>query len=744
MEKILTRIAHISDLHFTKLETDFNQFEELKEDLIKHEPDLIFVTGDIADNLGSKDHKSSLYHAKNYLELLCRNAGLDPAERLFVIPGNHDYRFKGIKLFGDNPVYADQFKKEYREYYRSRCLLSLKCIVICFDSNTTDDKINLAEGKILRNEFTKSKKELKLFENDFKDEYPNLIKIALLHHHPMPVYLAEGASSAVIGNEKFMILENSATFMREMLKNGVKFVFHGHEHKRGCAIASYPIHSDLKEEVAVISAGSVGQRSKTNDVFSYNLIDLFHSGEAVLRMRILRGEGTYEKDPNVIRIFDANKARFHSFNRSINTMPTYRKSQKTFCRISYPSGDMNIEEYIEELQSLNAIRETVKYSTNSKAGAFITRPKFEVDYPKNQTVDWKIKGNPKQGGQEGYFHFNPPLSEQPISGKVSINLPNAFSFTKEDRIADNNGEYEPEGAGPFIGYAIEKLDLHLVFPDEFKPIDIGVRVIDKDNNVISEEESMCSKSFYYSQDSNIAHLSVDYPKPFSRYSIKWDLPVENAKLANIDVSKIAKSEEIQKRLLSLTPNDFERDSAILKCMKEIYFRVTKDCQFLATDNTDNRMEVCLAVYDTERYKMIYKAYYCPSNQHINDSKIWNISIGNGLPFVGSAKKRNEPIVALFPKTGPSKQMMNYIRPPGCQYSDNEFIKAIIAIPLVYPYNSDNVVCVLELASCSNNSILLGLGDGTKREKMAKRATIKFLAQEVFFPEIICPAIDISI
>jgi hypothetical protein len=90
----VSKIAHISDLHFDKAEKN----KETWSSLVNHlkeviQSELILVTGDIVDT-----PKTRLYRkAQSALEELCR--GVKPAARYFVCPGNHDRHPRGNAPF---------------------------------------------------------------------------------------------------------------------------------------------------------------------------------------------------------------------------------------------------------------------------------------------------------------------------------------------------------------------------------------------------------------------------------------------------------------------------------------------------------------------------------------------------------------------------------------------------------------------------------------------------------------------
>jgi predicted MPP superfamily phosphohydrolase len=87
------RWLHLSDLHFTEterwdrratLQALLRKMEELKaQDLA---PDLVFVTGDIANSGKRKEYEQ----AQLFFAELAQTLGLTPREHWFLVPGNHD------------------------------------------------------------------------------------------------------------------------------------------------------------------------------------------------------------------------------------------------------------------------------------------------------------------------------------------------------------------------------------------------------------------------------------------------------------------------------------------------------------------------------------------------------------------------------------------------------------------------------------------------------------------------------
>ena len=238
MKRDFIKIAHLSDLHFLSGKQNATHYKAVESDLLELKPDVIVVTGDIVDNnkLSISDFRKSLDLAKNYLENLCLTCNCNPKygkSCLFVVPGNHDYRLKGfIEIPRWSSYRREIFDEYFKDYFRSDYIQDINLVVGCFDSNTTDNRINFAQGEVLRSEFIKFNKYMENLKKELSN-FETTRKIVLLHHHPMPIYRAEIQNGSLSDKEMFLLLENSATFMREMLKNNVRLIFHGHKHHRG-------------------------------------------------------------------------------------------------------------------------------------------------------------------------------------------------------------------------------------------------------------------------------------------------------------------------------------------------------------------------------------------------------------------------------------------------------------------------------------------------------------------------------
>jgi len=737
MEKEFIKIAHLSDLHFTPEKEGASCYKSVQTDLLNLKPDLIVVTGDLADNerltLNNSNLRKSFEIAKDFLINLCNGCNLEQKERLFVVPGNHDYRYKGCLNFWSK-VSSKLFKEVFEDFLQSKYLPDLNLIVGCFDSNITNHTVNFSTGEVLIEEFNRF--------NEWKSQYKEFAtakKIALLHHHPMPICRAE-TTGDLIDRPEFLLLRNGGTFMREMLKNGIRLIFHGHEHQRGVSKASFPIGSDIFRNIGVISAASIGKKKKDEE-FSFNVVDYYDNGKVKVNYRVRRGEGTYEdesKEP--LELFDYEEARFLCFQDSKSQTPTIAKRLIYTYKILKDKDKGNLEGHtlIESWVSNQELQcEKIDAELRSMSGMFNEPPKYNVILPiHGQKIEWKPQGSPDTNGlQRGVIIFDPPLNKEPIIAESTIEVPNAFFFTKEDRSEVTGGRSERESVSQELkNYTAEQLTFHVQFPSEFTPGNPRVEVTDLNGNLQFDETRYCQKRFNYSKTINSAILSINFPLFQRSYNIVWDLPSESEmKIEGISQSELAKATEIKNRLIKLKPIDSDAGK-IRNCLENIYKEII-NANFLFSGKKDDYLEVCIVVYNKSIGKLQYVAYFCPKIKKLSDSNIWNLQMIKGQPVSGLAFSGNETAIMFCPKEPFPKDP--YIRKPDCLDACNKYFTTIVAFPLDYPLKSGNIVGFLELASCSNESGLFRLSDKVKRESFYDTVLTKF------FPDIL-NAIDILV
>jgi Calcineurin-like phosphoesterase len=260
--------------------------------------DLIVVTGDVSDNpisLSNNQHKQVLMDSKDYLEEVCEACKLNPKERLLVVPGNHDYKLSG-NLFSRSSkqhfseVFADHFSHRVFEWGDKRIVIG------CFDSNGKNGRYELALGYVDRQQFDT----FKSLCSDDQLQRDCEIRIAAVHHSPMPVPRAENfkvsllekfLGGKMVGPSEFLHLRNAGSFLHELIQANISFVFHGHLHEHGY----WRVHSRSRQDtpggwVEVFSGAALNASSPKPHHF-FGTIRVDRDGSVFASQHELSAEG---------------------------------------------------------------------------------------------------------------------------------------------------------------------------------------------------------------------------------------------------------------------------------------------------------------------------------------------------------------------------------------------------------------------------------------------------------------------
>ena len=236
------KLLHLSDLHLgddllwrsvTRLRPWWKRpsrglTDGLKDAIRKLRPDYIVISGDFVN----KPNEKSFKQAAQYLRDLLADCGFDITRRLLVIPGNHDasfapraqpdaasrlgeYRRFMQLLFNEDDVEARKLRYMHR-------VDAEPVIFACMDS-TLKDEPPIAEGMIGQVQLRWLEREVDELKM-FAPESGQLVKIAVVHHHCIPI---KGSSPR---SERFMPLLDAGDVLAAFDAHGFHLVLHGHKH----------------------------------------------------------------------------------------------------------------------------------------------------------------------------------------------------------------------------------------------------------------------------------------------------------------------------------------------------------------------------------------------------------------------------------------------------------------------------------------------------------------------------------
>jgi Icc protein len=237
-------IIHISDLHVGKPDVS-NRLVVLEKEIANRlndrtvnpevAPRVLVVTGDLVDT----PERAALEAARDWINRVSHHF-----QHILVIPGNHDYRVRGLGRLDRKPF--DTIIDKNRD---ALLIPKFGLHVIPIDSTPA----YLAKGVITNEAFdsmTASVQASATLESLSGDERDVLVRILAVHHHPLP--LAEGESSKLINvtiagagmrafdTETLMFLKNPARLLNACMASSVKLILHGHRHVTGLARYSVP------------------------------------------------------------------------------------------------------------------------------------------------------------------------------------------------------------------------------------------------------------------------------------------------------------------------------------------------------------------------------------------------------------------------------------------------------------------------------------------------------------------------
>jgi len=244
------RIAQISDTHINGIEFVPQWAENVVRLLNEINPDILIVTGDLTNN--------------GYLfeyEAVQKFLGKIKVENKIVVPGNHDARNEGYKLFEE--FFTTRFPKYEDDFI----------VILGLDSSEPD----LDDGHIGRENY-------ELIRDTFSGE-EDKVKIMALHHHLLPV--------PGTGRERNIPVD-AGDVLKMCCDLKVNIVLSGHKHK--------PWIWRL-ENIYFITAGTATtKRLKARSYPSFNLLIIDEKGLKVEEINVIDGSSALRIEDESIKL----------------------------------------------------------------------------------------------------------------------------------------------------------------------------------------------------------------------------------------------------------------------------------------------------------------------------------------------------------------------------------------------------------------------------------------------------------
>ncbi len=259
-------IFQLSDTHFDGENPEM--FGLVLDYLIDIAPRYVLFTGDII-NSPRDDIKTLTKMLHAALGRVKQKSGVKPV--LLVVPGNHDFYWKGTYGFKVSQKFHGAFTEQERSFHFSP---QNEITIAPFDSNQLYEPRGgpwrsllqiiryKTHGLIIEKDLDEFSERIRqLRRSAERAAYDGSLKIAMVHHHPMPTSYAV---LPPLAEEGFMMLENAGVFIRRLIDEDFDLIVHGHRHYPQFCRAVY---LDSEGEERMISVLGCGSSSKSTDMW---------------------------------------------------------------------------------------------------------------------------------------------------------------------------------------------------------------------------------------------------------------------------------------------------------------------------------------------------------------------------------------------------------------------------------------------------------------------------------------------
>jgi 3',5'-cyclic AMP phosphodiesterase CpdA len=674
------RIVHISDIHYD--ERDERVPKRLRDAIQAVEPDFIVCTGDLVSQPRSKNVAA----AKEWL-LGLAGACKVKSEKLLIIPGNHDYGFYGS--LGISFLTGKPFKTAFKDKSSIRVAIFKEenLIFIHMDSNPTF--LDLARGHVSSSSIRKLISELNAIPTGVLE---SATKIALIHHHCLPVYNESTG-------DRFLLLKNSSAVIEFFADYRINLVLHGHKHRATHSLLSIGGVGVKNRVIEVLAAGTAMKRNDYEDRgHNFNVISIDASGFRSVTQYFSKPVGS-EFD-SVGTSYDFSREYFDQLYEDNRVKQHYSVEGLHWDLRLTPEGDRFNEMVYTGFKSTQAMLTPPLYrppaytvETGSISGCHLdaARSSPGVQLHKDPRTD------PKRLDFEVSF-ADPPRKDHSVNFVIQSWDLNASALTEEEFWIKHPDAKEPrEYEEKEIDGAIENFTWQVSFPRGLAIEDVRFEVFDQTGVAKQQKLSeILRSSFVFSYTTNSAFLNLHKPPAGYRYRISWKIPQAVSPAVPIPLFARVESNTFKATALSFrkeNPASPSDELVRLLAILETYKNAVADK--VATDNS-----VPVAVIKLETSLMVYDDRSKPGKLRMvagtlmEDPNAWNFALEIGDGNAGRVYKTN--IMRLWPtETGKSAGVPFEWYIPIPESMQHKFL---CSIPLRHPSDSHLIMGILNIGT----------------------------------------------
>lgn len=594
-------------------------------------PHIILITGDLVHHPKTR-HFSTL---SQYFKIIKNSNSLPKNLHIVVVPGNHDYFMFGNKFFNFYNR-KNLYKKFESNYFHPHEELYdvLKSILINFnialfplDSNSSNLSFGFAQGRI--------NSPLIVFQNIsqyLKDvaaakniDYNSVLKVAITHHHPLPIATPSKEESI----ERFLVLRNSYQFMESCRVSGVDIVLHGHKHMSN--LMNYTFFRNDNKSITISSCSSSGNYDA--DIREIKSIVISNSGTINFNSYF-----SSQHDNDFVNDGRTYETRYYGDIRKeknktgcllqkTNNCPVENIKNKTKIISLLDDGSAFVTISLANIKwkdnisnNEKIIQERIRSDLGRIAGGFyefsqcpITGGGLEETW-KNPSLVAGVLPNPEK--EEAFIKTFSPSN--PASGtdedcfKLNYYISSGFALTKREHVERyrnwNENRPRQEYASISIDYPTDSIELIVKFLSEFYPPVKGIYIEASEKEDLSNDPSL--KMLYgempvHNEETQFIikkcalrtrpeidaiAVIIKYPQPNLEYVLRWNLPEDDYREFELGHDDRRKDRNLTE-LLGLEENKTKVDKLyhdLTDYVESEIFQDKKFSSFLLTYNHKNK------------------------------------------------------------------------------------------------------------------------------------------------------------
>lgn len=515
-----TKIAHISDVHFERLSQAVS--DQLTKALTRLKPDILVFTGDLVDNYWN------IKKAKQWLLGLCADIGISADTHLLVVPGNHDYRVLGN--VGFRPFTGYSYRRHFRQWNSKRLILYPDHRICFFRIDSNPVMFGWAKGVVRRRQLQQIEMEWESLNKADRDLVADSTKIALVHHHPLPVPYE--------GGDTFLMLEKAQNLIQFLAEHRIDCVLHGHKHRAPFSLLSLGTCIGKNRVVTVVGAGTAvaGGTDREARGHNFNMVTAEKTGLFFVQQYFAQpGDEFRESAPSahtgeiLNRVYLKGLIEYPYKYDRIDSFMRINSEGDVFNELSYSGLRATGDQTVPELSSAGF------YCTTGHISHVRLNPART-----SEGVDLHFLNHQKQAVEFVVKLQRPVTASAAADFSLQHSEFNSVALYKLGFQRKYPAKAEPptEFEEIEITEPTDQLSVTLAYPSGYQPayrprFEVGTTRTPQDDKGGSQFEvhrwltDVLQPAFHYSEQLNVCLLSIHRPPIGYLYRITWQLPGES-------------------------------------------------------------------------------------------------------------------------------------------------------------------------------------------------------------------------